>query len=236
MEEDIMFTIFFTEAMDPFYEICSSFPTVVFTIILFFFILYWVLAVLGLVDIEILDFDVPESLDVADMGDVGNDLNNLHVLAGLMLKLGLNGVPVTIILSSISLFGWMISFTLVYFINPWVPTTLLQFLVGVPIFIASLYVSTMFTAALIRPLRPLFLATNQETQKVILGKLAIVRTGRVDQSFGEANVDDGGAGLIVKIRSYNNESFKRGDRVILLEYVAPENIYKVVSEKDFKGN
>lgn len=231
-----MFAVFFTEAMDPFYEICTSFPTVIFTVILFFFVLYWTLAVLGLVDIEILDFDVPDSMDIGDIGDVGDDFSNLNIMAGLMLKLGLNGVPVTIILTSIALLGWMISFTLVYFINPLIPGALLEFLAGIPILIGTTYISAMLTAVFIRPLRPIFQATNQEVQKTIVGQVAIVRTGRVDKAFGEATVEDGGAGLIVKVRSYKDETFKKGDRIVLLEYIAEQNIYKVISEADFTGN
>jgi len=227
-----MFAIFLTEAMDPFYEICSSFPTIIFTILLIFCVFYWVLAVLGLVDIEILDFDVPDSLDTSGLTD---DLSNLNVMSGLLLRLGLNGVPFTIVITALALIGWMLSFTVVYFTNPFIPGTLLEFLVGIPIFIGTLYVSAMVTAAIIKPLRPIFQSANQEVQKTILGQVAVVRTGRVDKNFGEAKVEDGGAGLIVKVRSYKDEEFKRGDKVVLLEHVTAENVYKVISENDFTG-
>ncbi|WP_185234000.1 OB-fold-containig protein [Teredinibacter franksiae] len=227
-----MFAIFLTEAMDPFYEICSSFPTIIFTILLIFCVFYWVLAVLGLVDIEILDFDVPDSLDTSGLTD---DLSNLNVMSGLLLRLGLNGVPFTIVITALALIGWMLSFTVVYFTNPFIPGTLLEFLVGIPIFIGTLYVSAMVTAAIIKPLRPIFQSANQEVQKTILGQVAVVRTGRVDKNFGEAKVEDGGAGLIVKVRSYKDEEFQRGDKVVLLEHVTAENVYKVISENDFTG-
>ena len=69
----------------------------------------------------------------------------------------------------------------------------------------------------------------------MLGQVAIVRSSRVDRLFGEASFDDGGAGLIIKVRAMNDQVFKRGDRVVLLEFVAQENIYKVISEQDFLG-
>lgn len=227
-----MFAIFLTEAMDPFYQICASFPTVIFTVLLFFCVLYWALAVIGLVDIDALDFDVPDDFDIGNSGD---DLSNLNVMSGLLLKLGLNGVPFTIVITCIALLGWMLSFTLVYFVNPLVPGALLEFLIGIPLFIATTYVATMITATIIKPLRPIFKAANQQVKRDILGHVAIVRTGRVDSNFGEATVENGGAGLIVKIRPYKNEQFNRGDKVILLEHVASENIYKVISESDFTG-
>ena len=69
----------------------------------------------------------------------------------------------------------------------------------------------------------------------MLGQTAIVRSSKVDQFSGEANFDDGGAGLIVKVRAMGDSQFVRGDKVVLLEYMAEQNIYRVVSEAEFLG-
>jgi len=55
-----MFAILLSERMDPFYQNISSFPTAIFTFLLAVVTLYWVVAVLGLVDIDVLDFDIPD--------------------------------------------------------------------------------------------------------------------------------------------------------------------------------
>jgi len=225
-----MFAIFLTEAMDPFYEICSSFPTVVFFVFLLFCLMYWGLAVLGLVEIEALDFDLPNDLDADGLT---NSVSNLSVMAGVLLKLGLNGVPLVIIVTLISLFGWFISFFLVYLISPFVPGTILEFVFETIVLLGTLYVSSMITATIIKPLRPIFKAADQHVEKTIVGQVAIVRTGRVDKDFGEAVVEDGGAGLIVKVRSFRDEVFERGQKIVLLEYIDADNIYKVISEKEF---
>ncbi|MEN7344226.1 MAG: DUF1449 domain-containing protein, partial [Pseudomonadota bacterium] len=85
-----MFAILLSEKMNPFYENISSFPTIVFTILLVLTVLFWAGAVLGFVDLDILDFD-------ADVGDLNADSSHAtpDVLAGLLLRFGLTGVPVT---------------------------------------------------------------------------------------------------------------------------------------------
>ena len=93
----------------------------------------------------------------------------------------------------------------------------------------------MITAQLIKPLRPLFKKAEQETLKKILGQTVIVRTSRVDKEFGEAILEDGGAGLILKVRSSGDETFKKGDVIVLLEYLEKNNTYRVISEQDFTG-
>ena len=225
-----MFAIFFSDVMDPFYKNVVSFPTVVFTVCIVFCLFYWLIAVLGLIDFDFLDFDIPDG-DVDFGPDSGVD--NVGVLAGLLMKLGLVGVPFPIVFSILSIIGWFISYYAVYFIFPWIPEGPLQFLAGIPMLLVTLYLTALITGKIIKPLRPVFQATNQEVQKQIIGKEAVVRTSRVDANFGEATVEDGGAGLIVKVRSFRDETFQRGDTVVLLEYIETENVYKVIAKNEF---
>lgn len=228
-----MFAILLMDDMDPFYQNISSFPTVFFTFFLLVVLLYWLVAVLGLVEIDVLDFDIPEADGVDINPDTG--LSNANVLAGVMLRFGLHGVPVTIILSLVALFGWLICYYAVHFLMGLVPDGLFSFLAGIPVLIGSLYIAVMTTAVLIKPIRPLFKKTSQETVKRVLGQTAVVRTSRVDHNFGEATLEDGGAGLLLKVRAMGTSTFSKGDRVVLLEHDKQTNTYRVISEEEFIG-
>jgi len=229
-----MFAILLSEGMNPFYQNISSFPTVVFTFFLLLTVLYWLVAVLGLVEVDVLDFDLPDAEGGLDI-NANNQLSSAEALAGLMLRLGLHGVPVTIIVSIISLFGWLTSYYIVHFSFGMVPDGIVQYLAGIPVFLLSLYIGVMITAFLIKPLRPLFKKAQQHTPKLVLGQAAIVRTSRVDNNFGEATLEDGGAGLILKVRATDDKTFSKSDRVVLLEYIESTNAYRVISEKEFAG-
>ncbi len=219
-----MFAILFTDKMDGFYAIITSFPTVIFTVMLLVSIFYWLISFLGVLDFDVLD---------ADVGD-GVDAGANNGIAGLAMRLGLNGVPMPIIVSLISGIGWFISYYSVYFVSRLLPTTLV-YVIGIGIFIFSLYVAVRLTAIIIKPLRKLFKQADQYIERSIVGSVATVRTGRVDEKFGEASVEDGGAGLVVKVRPYKNEEFKRGDRVVLLEYIKEQGFYKIIHESEFNG-
>jgi hypothetical protein len=220
-----MFAIFLSDKMDPFYQNIASFPTLFFTLILALCFVYWLVAVLGIVDLDALDIDMPEG-----DADASGSANGL---AGLLLKLSLNGVPLTITISFLALFGWLISYFAVYFIFPILPDGLLEYLVGLPILIGSLYTSVLITAQVIKPLKPMFENMNKNTVKNVLGQTAIVRSLRLDTNFGEVQLSDGGAGLIFKARTINNETYKKGDRVVLLEYIKEKHVYRVISEAEF---
>lgn len=221
-----MFAILLTDKMDGLYAIILSFPTIIFTVFLLVTVIYWLISFLGVVDIDALDVD-------ADIS--GDNSSGVNGIAGLAMKLGLNGVPLPIIVTLITLIGWFVSYYATFFLFKFLPDLILiSFVARLGILLVSLWSAIFLTARIIRPLRTFFKQAEQEVEKNIVGQLAIVRTGRVDGEFGEAAVEDGGAGLLVKIRPYKNETFKRGDRVILLEYHQEENIYKVISEEEFK--
>lgn len=229
-----MFAIFLMEDMNPFYENVTSFPTVIFTFFFVLTMLYWLIAMLGLVDLDVLDFDIPE---VDSDLNVEGGLSSADALAGLMLRFGLVGVPVTIIVSIIAIVGWIICYYFVYFLFDYIPEGFLRYLIGIPIFIISLYVAVMITSVVIKPIRVFFSKVEEQasTSKYVVGQTAVVRTSRVDETFGEALLEDGGAGLILKVRACGEHSFKKGDRVVLLEYIKEQNVYRVVSEEEFRG-
>ncbi len=235
-----MFAIFLSKAMDPFYHNIGSFPTAIFTLIFIVCLLYWLVAILGFIDIDFLDnsfLDSDGGLASHDPSglDTQHDLSSADVLAGLMLRFGLYGVPVTIIISLIALFGWIFCYYIVHYLFVYIPDGFLRYLSGIPVLFVATYMATLVTAQLIKPLRPLFQKAEQETLKKVLGQVAKVRSSIVDNEFGEAILEDGGAGLVLKVRSIGDKTFKKGDSVVLLEYVEEKNNYRVISEKDFSG-
>lgn len=219
--------------MNEFLLTIVSFPTVFFTFVLGVAVLYWLCAAMGLVDIEMLDMDLP---DVDGHVHAHAEHAFAETFAGILLRLGLNGVPVTIIITFIALVGWLISYYLSYFELSLFGYNWVRFIVGIPIIIFSLYIAVFVTAQLIKPLRKFFAKTEQHVEKKILGQVAIVRSSKVDNHSGEATFDDGGAGLIIKVRAFDEQHFVRGDRVVLLEFLAGQHVYRVVSEKEFLGN
>lgn len=220
-----MFAILLHEGMTPFYQNIFSFPTAVFTIFLGVCTLFWLVAVLGFIDIDF--FDVDSNLETGEISGIG----------GILFKFGLNGVPLTIVISLLAFFGWICSYITVALINPIVPTRLLEILVGVPIFVAVSYVSVLITSVALRPLRRFFKKLETTSVKHIIGGVALVRSSVVNASFGEARFEDGGAGMLLRVRSRGDMEYKQGDRVVLLEYDALSGIYYVVTEEEFNtGN
>lgn len=229
-----MFAFLISPAMDPFYKVVLSYPTILFSALLILCTLFCLVSLLGVFDFDIFNFDMP-GVDGIETGvDVsGDELSNANVLASLLMRFGLIGIPAPIILFSMSLLGWMISFTLSYYLLSYIPGGVFTFIFGTIAFVITLYLSAWLTGFILRPFKSFFEITSQEVEKDIVGQVGVVRTSTVTKTFGEATVADGGAGLIVKVRPYKEQEFIKGDRVVLLEYVAESHFYRVISEKEF---
>lgn len=71
----MLLTIFTDEAIDTFIHNISQFPTLIFTGLMIFVTLYWLVSLLGLVGIDSLDVDMP---DMSGDGDFGVDSHSYH--------------------------------------------------------------------------------------------------------------------------------------------------------------
>lgn len=85
----------------------SSFPTAIFTTFTLVMAGFWLLMMAGIFDLDILDLDLETDLD--------GDPDNLHGITAVLVTLGLTGVPVTVVLTIISLVSWLLSYYAVYF-------------------------------------------------------------------------------------------------------------------------
>ena len=214
--------------MELFLQTSMTFPVVVLSFLLCIAILYWLVAALGLIEIELLDIEVDSALEGDSLQPEG--------LAGLLMKLGLNGVPVTLVLTLLFFFAWILCYFAELLLLRWLPLGILRYPLGLLLIPASLLLAAAPARVLVRPLRPLFHKLQATDSRSIIGQVAIVRSGSVSSRHGEADFNDGGAGLILRIRADDGLALKRGDRVVLLEYLTDEHAYRVVTEAEFNGS
>lgn len=205
--------------MSLFIAIVTTFPTVIFTVLLGVAVVYWLISLSGMVDSDVPDGDLSDG--VADLG-------------GLLATLGLHGVPLPLAITLVALCGWLFSYFAELLLGIHMGGGLLHWLYGGVVLIASFVVGVIVTAQLIRPLRPLFKpAQHLPIEKRLTGTLCTVRSGSVDRTRGRADAHIEGDHLILQVRS--DKPLARGDRAILIHYLAEENAYWVIPEDDFQA-
>lgn len=207
--------------MNLFFQNSLAFPSIIFSGLLIIISFYWLCAAFGLLDIDL--FNIDSELDVDATG-----------FAGWLTKLGLAGIPVTIILTIFILIGWFISYFTNYWIISAIETGFIHYLTGFVALIIISFISLNLTAVCLKPVRKKLVSRNKpKSVHQLVGKLAIVRSANVTENKGEAVLEDGGAGLILQIRAPEQENIKRGDSVVIISYDALTHSYQVVTEDEF---
>lgn len=212
--------------MSEFLTAILAFPTVLFTIPLGAAVVYWLFVILGALDIDFLghghlDLDAHGHADLHldGHGHVdgqvhdGHDLGDGGGVAGAIHALGLGGVPLTVMLSFLLLSAWVFCIGGMELIGPKAPAWQ-----SMGVALASLGLGVPVTSLLIRPLRRLFRTIAAPQHRDLLGRICTITTLRVDERYGQAEVEDGGAGLIVQVRCNEPGRLSRGDRAVIFDY------------------
>lgn len=155
---------------------------------------------------------------VEGAADSGAEAASHGGLAGLLLALRLRSAPVTVIVSLISVFGWVLSLILSHYAAPLMSGVIPGWLIGVVVFIAAFVVAVPLTSVASRPLGRFFVIHSAPRKTSLIGKVCLLTTGRVDASFGQAELDDGGAGLLVQVRCDMANGLKRGSQALIVAY------------------
>jgi len=199
-----------------------SFPTLFYTGLLGLTLLYWFTSMMGLADFD---------FDLDDIDADGSSNTDIAESSGFLNKFKLDGIPLTISLSFVIFLSWVLSFLLVNYYQDKVAEEWVKAFIGVWVILLAPVISVPIIGILLSPLKPIFKKFKEEAEgrkaDSLVGHIAIVRTNKVNMNFGDADIDSEGASLILKIRAEEPNDLKRGDRIVITEYISDENIYMV---------
>jgi len=207
--------------MTQFLNIIFSFPTIVFSILLAVVLIYWLLAIMGLVDFGENSFDI----DTDAVGEVG-------LIASYVVAFGLAGVPFSIVVTLLAVVGWLLSTLAGIWLLPWVPTLPLQIAAGCVLLLACAALSIVISARLVRPLRGMFVTRYGANSASLVGQSCRILTGAVDERQGRAEVAQRGAGINIRVWAPVPNTLTRGSNAVIVEYDAAAHRYLVQAAGD----
>ncbi|MFE4971517.1 hypothetical protein ACFRAR_05290 [Kitasatospora sp. NPDC056651] len=222
--------------MGGFFAAALAFPTAVFSFALVVVVGYWLLMLLGgLVPGAVHGghggghhVDVGHAGHAGHAGhgagghgahgghgtDGGSDPHDADHHGGVLDALGLGGVPVTVAVSLLVALAWFVSLS---------GTVLTS---GAParggVLVVALVASWVGTRVLVRPLSRLFPQDRPATRGDFVGRVCVIRTGRVTAGFGQAEVTaEDGSTAIVQVRTAEPEpGLTAGRTALIFDYDA----------------
>lgn len=217
------------------------------SVLLVLIMFYWLTVILGALDVNSIDVDLDVDVDVDIDVDVDVEVDvevdaeieaevDADTEAGevggagwFMLSLrffNFGRLPFMVVMSLLILFMWSIS---VYcnhdgsIVNP--NNSLI--LAGL-LFVPNMFVSLFITKILTAPLVPVFAKLNTSVENVqVEGKVGILTTSVNKKGMGQMKAEIEGSTITVSIRMQDKLPIKKGEKVVVIEYLADEKIYIV---------
>ncbi len=212
-------------------DACLRMPTVFFTIGLGIALVYWAFVLLGALDIDLLGggdaAGAGKGLGDALVGSKGGAEGlkpDLHG-NGFWQALGLSSVPITISISAALLVGWTLSILGMHY-----GTSALGvgagWLAALVVFVA-IVVGVPLAGLLVRPLAPVFKIRTGKSNRDYVGSTCTITTGRVDDDFGQATIEDGGTVLVIPVRCDRPDVLARNQRALIIDFDTTRQAYVV---------
>jgi len=229
--------------MTEFLTAILSFPTVVFTVLLIVIVLYWLMVIIGAIGVDVLHVGEAAGAKIEGMvggavegkieGVVGGAVEAKVEGAaggiggeggGFLAMLGFGKVPATVVISSLVLWSWALCLSLASAganmgINVWVIDAAAPF---VAVFLAG-----ALTGLIVRSLGRFLVHHEPLRMRDLVGKVCTITTGRVDASFGQGLIEEGGTDVTIDVRCDPPNRLVRRARAVVVAYDAEHNTYTV---------
>ncbi|MBX3225937.1 MAG: DUF1449 family protein [Labilithrix sp.] len=221
--------------MGHFLGVALGFPMAIYSGLLALAIVYWLFVLVGAVHVSFDGADgavdgamegatkgaldgavdaVDLDLDVGGASEVDLDVHGDGGHAGLLNALKLRSAPATLVLSLIVFFAWILGM----FGAAAIDAFGLGIAAKLALFVLAPVVGVFPTSVVIRPLARTLKPVQATKRAQLVGKLCTIRTGTVTDRFGEALLEDGGSGLVVRVRVDAGEKLGRGDQALIVSY------------------
>ena len=202
----------------------------VFTLLLLMVILYWIIVILGVLDVDLFQVDLSDFDADGDLG-VDGDVHGVGAsLSGSVLHFFHVGeVPVMVLFSLFVLSLWAGSVLGNYYYNP---ESLPSRAFG--ILVVNVVVGLVVVKTLGAPLRPFYAMFNRDynAPKRVMGSLCQITTTQVTSTdMGQAEVRTKGAPILLNVLSKQDHRFAKGDEAVVVGKDKESGIHYIVPPK-----
>lgn len=215
-----------------------------YTIFLGLILLYWLTVIIGVIDLDILDFGdfgldsalegsgegMGEALDSVGEGEVSVDSageGSLGALHSILSFLNLGKVPVTIIVSFLSLKMWILAYLYYFYISPKLTLSIPGIVISLALFSIVFVFSLFLTGLTTRPFRKIFEHVTTRGRQNLLGKICKIKTTEVTADFGQAELHIDSSFLLLSVRCKDGTQFTKGDEAVVTHYDSEKDVYEV---------
>lgn len=190
------------------------------TVLLIFVLVYWLIVILGVIDVDTVDVDLDLEVDVDADVDVEVELEGL---ASVLSFFNIGHMPLMIFITFFSLPLWVSSILVNDFFG--IQSFLPGLVTFAPLFIGSLFVAKFLTI----PIAKFYRKIRQETEavKYIVGQVCKAKLPISDSDLSQAEIKVNGTSVLINAKTRNGISISKGEQALVIEHNEIEKFYYV---------
>ena len=199
------------------------------TILLISIVLYWISVIVGVLDVELFNFEPPDvGYDLDAEVDMEADLGT-GVMWGVMEWFYIGEIPIMVLISILVLSLWTVSMLGNYYFNPDQTWGRALLLLG-----PNLILSLLAVKLVGWPLKPFYALFTKDANapRKVIGRLCRVTSTQVTETtMGQAQMETKGAPLVLNVRAKYGDVFKKNDEAVVVGRDKTSGVYEIVSPK-----
>ncbi len=182
------------------------------TILLIFVVIYWLIVVIGVVDVDTIDVDVESDVEL----DVGG-------LASVLAFFNLDQLPLMIFLTFYAIPLWVTTL---------IGNDLLGFssmAAGMIVFVPSMVVCLFIAKFLTIPFALFYRKIKTETEAVehIVGQVCVAKLPITANRKSQAEIKVNGTSVLIYVKTREDFTVNKGETALVIDYDQSSNIYFV---------
>lgn len=199
--------------MESFLAFATGWPVGILSLPLCLLAIWWAVSLLGVVDFDP-EFDV-----------------DIETGSGPLVWAGIGQVPLKVGLTVWFVFSWIVVCMLAAYVSPILPLAkdnlIMQIIEGSYAFIA-LAVTMPATKIAVKPLIPIFAIKEGPKNSDMVGCEGVVVSPEITETYGDVEVKaENGHRARISAVTYTNESFQKGDKVVVVSFEEDKQKYIV---------
>jgi len=180
------------------------------TILLMFTVLYWLIVVVGVIDIDALDLDL----------DMDGDLNGL---TSVLSFFNIGHMPLMVFVTFFTIPLWMI--TLMSNDLFGISTFIVGMLIFIPAIFVSLFVAKFFTI----PVAKFYRKISKETEAIknLIGRVCTAKLPISHDRKGQAEIKINGTSILITAKTREGHTVQKNTTALIIEFQKDQNFYFV---------
>ena len=186
------------------------------TLLLLFTLIYWIIVILGVIDVDSLDIDLDLDMDLDADIEIGG-------LATVLSFFNIGHMPLMIFVTFFSLPFWMLTLLTLDFLH--IDSVLLGLLVLFPAAFVCLFIAKFLTI----PIAKFYRKVRMETEAIkhIVGQLCVAKLPIGDRKTSQAEIKVNGTSVLINVRTRGGQQVAKGQQALVIELNEEDQIYFV---------